>query len=145
MLRYRVLCPKSEKVLFLSLAKQFNYLASTREEPDLDISLCYTIPFCIFLLHLQIKAYPGYNFTVLLLGPESNTQKRLEEVCTVILYSCYFLSFKKLIHDKLSLSYFLLVLGSNTYIFYLNQETGAKIRVYGTKKDIGGKVCGIYK
>ncbi|XP_008812981.2 extensin-like [Phoenix dactylifera] len=46
---------------------------------------------------IPIKAYPGYNFTVLLLGPESNTQKRLEE------------------------------------------ETGAKIRVYGTKKDIGEK------
>ncbi|XP_010940320.1 uncharacterized protein [Elaeis guineensis] len=46
---------------------------------------------------IPIKAYPGYNFTVLLLGPESNTQKRLEE------------------------------------------ETGAKIQVYGTKKDTGEK------
>ncbi|XP_008803653.2 proline-rich protein 36-like isoform X2 [Phoenix dactylifera] len=46
---------------------------------------------------IPIKAYPGYNFIGLLLGPESNTQKRLEE------------------------------------------ETGAKISVYGAKKDTGEK------
>lgn len=40
---------------------------------------------------IPIKSYPGYNFIGLLLGPESNTQRRLEE------------------------------------------ETGAKVRVYGTK------------
>ncbi|KAG1361172.1 putative basic proline-rich protein [Cocos nucifera] len=46
---------------------------------------------------ILIKAYPGCNFIGLLLGPESNTQKRLEE------------------------------------------ETGAKISVYGAKKDAGEK------
>ncbi|THU48991.1 hypothetical protein C4D60_Mb06t04860 [Musa balbisiana] len=46
---------------------------------------------------IPIKVHPGYNFVGLLLGPESNTQKRLEE------------------------------------------ETGAKVRVYGTKKDTGEK------
>ncbi|XP_020242354.1 branchpoint-bridging protein isoform X1 [Asparagus officinalis] len=46
---------------------------------------------------IPVKAYPGYNFIGLLLGPESNTQKRLEE------------------------------------------ETGAKIRVYGTKANTNDK------
>ncbi|XP_077236295.1 RNA-binding KH domain-containing protein isoform X2 [Tasmannia lanceolata] len=43
---------------------------------------------------IPLKAYPGYNFIGLILGPESNTQKRLEE------------------------------------------ETGAKIQVHGTKMEI---------
>ncbi|KAG6491313.1 extensin-like [Zingiber officinale] len=46
---------------------------------------------------IPISAHPGYNVIQLLLGPESNTQKRLEE------------------------------------------ETGTKIRVYGTKKDTRDK------
>ncbi|KAI0510162.1 hypothetical protein KFK09_010762 [Dendrobium nobile] len=46
---------------------------------------------------IPIRTYPGYNFVGLLLGPESNTQKRLEE------------------------------------------ETGAKVRVYGTKSGFGEK------
>nr|CAD1830692.1 unnamed protein product [Ananas comosus var. bracteatus] len=46
---------------------------------------------------IPVKAYQGYNLIGLLLGPESNTQKRLEE------------------------------------------ETGAKIRVHGTKKATGEK------
>ncbi|KAL0918407.1 hypothetical protein M5K25_010413 [Dendrobium thyrsiflorum] len=46
---------------------------------------------------IPIRTYPGNNFVGLLLGPESNTQKRLEE------------------------------------------ETGAKVRVYGTKSGFGEK------
>ncbi|XP_058108524.1 proline-rich extensin-like protein EPR1 isoform X2 [Magnolia sinica] len=46
---------------------------------------------------IPLKTYPGYNFIGLILGPESNTQKRLEE------------------------------------------ETGAKICVHGTKADTGEK------
>ncbi|XP_020583132.1 proline-rich extensin-like protein EPR1 isoform X2 [Phalaenopsis equestris] len=46
---------------------------------------------------IPFKTYPGYNFVGLLLGPESNTQKRLEE------------------------------------------ETGAKVRVYGIKSGLGEK------
>ncbi|KAI0510164.1 hypothetical protein KFK09_010764 [Dendrobium nobile] len=46
---------------------------------------------------IPIRTYPGYNFVGLLLGPESNTQKRLEE------------------------------------------ETGAKVRVYGIKSGFGEK------
>ncbi|XP_072968127.1 uncharacterized protein [Typha angustifolia] len=46
---------------------------------------------------IPIKTYPGYNFIGILLGPESNTQKRLEE------------------------------------------ETGSKVRVHGTKKATGEK------
>ncbi|XP_051113496.1 leucine-rich repeat extensin-like protein 5 [Andrographis paniculata] len=47
---------------------------------------------------IPIKEYPGYNFNGLVLGPASDTLKRLEK------------------------------------------ETGAKVRVYGTKADTGGKV-----
>lgn len=32
---------------------------------------------------MQIKEYPGYNFIGLIFGPSSDTQKRLEKVCTL--------------------------------------------------------------
>lgn len=46
-------------------------------------------------LSMQIKEYPGYNFVGLLFGHSSDTQKRLEKVCTlgilVLCYGIYFL------------------------------------------------------
>lgn len=85
------------------------------------------------ILPLQVKKYPGFNLISLIFGPGGDNQKRLEKVRSL---------FHQLYDSMLRIGQFLsinfVILCS--HLLHALQETGAKIRVYGTKAETGEKV-----
>lgn len=84
------------------------------------------------ILPLQVKKYPGFNLISLIFGPGGDNQKRLEKVRSL---------FRHLHNNVLRIGQFLSINLEIPFSHLLHalQETGAKIRVYGTK-ETGEKV-----
>lgn len=93
----------------------------------------------MWCISLQVKKYPGYDFIGLIFGSGADTHKRLEKVRALLDVSVYKYikgTMKLIKWWTLRIAFHITLL---TFV-HVNQETGARIRIYGIKAETGEKV-----